>query len=156
MNQPTSSALVNATNTRLTNVRTTKLHLDLDVARNEVSENIKQGQIGVELEQKNGANKEQRSVMVVTTIRYLLRAGAPAIVEHESEFTYHLEPFEQWVAVNEDDVIVEPAILSQLYLLTVSTIRGILIEKLGNTPFSKMYLPLIDESSMVDILESGN
>lgn len=135
---------IDATNTRVVNIR----HLRLVYGDFDISTYVKgtggMANLTVVVEQKNALAEPEKRIGILTTVTFKHPETDEIVLEYTNEIVYEVDYFEKVFSKEGEGINVNMPFLKFMYLITISTTRGLLHEKLAGSPYGKVYLPVID------------
>lgn len=138
-----SKISIDSSTTRIINIRHVKLHYgDFDIAKYVRSDNP--ADLTVSVEQQYAVSKTGKGLGILTSVIFNHPESNESIIEYTGEIIYELDYFDKIVTREGEKDVVEIGVLKFMYLITLATTRGLLYERLANSPYSKVVLPVLD------------
>ncbi|QDK81229.1 hypothetical protein EXU85_22510 [Spirosoma sp. KCTC 42546] len=135
---------IESNNTRILNIR----HLKLAFGNFDISAHGKQENgvmdFTVTVEQKNALSKKNKGIGVLTNIKFSHPDTNESIIDYSSEIVYEIDYFDTVITKLNGKTEIHKPFLNFIYLISLSTARGLLYEKLSNSPYNKVFLPILE------------
>lgn len=134
---------IDTSTTRIVNIRHVKLcYGNFDIAKYVKSDNP--ADLSVSVEQQHAVSKTGKGLGILTSVTFNHPESNEAIIEYTGEIIYEIDYFDKVVTREDGKDTVKIDLLKFMYLITLATTRGLLYEKLANSPYSKVVLPVLD------------
>lgn len=135
---------INSLNTRIFSLRSLQLKFG-DVDIDALVRNSK-GKYNyyVSITQSHAIVMDVKRVAIKTIVHIMVEHVEMPVVEYVNEIAYEVDDLERLTRMDGENIGINNEFRKAIYVITLSTVRGILFEKLANTSFSKLYLPFVE------------
>jgi hypothetical protein len=100
------------------------------------------------------SNVEQDKLFVKLKVKGILKSSQEQILSAESVFVFNIQNLKQYLTAKKGEDLFQPAFqphMADFLGISISTLRGILIEKLSGTSLGRKFIPVVNPNSFFQV-----